>query len=91
MADKYTFMLPCDMLLAANEVANSSRVSSDAGIGVSCMSVQKVVNFFHPAKYIFLVVGQRPRVIKCSAWVSNCLIVVGVFIPGGSPVGRWLN
>ena len=67
MADRYTLMLPCDMLLAAIDVANSRRVSSVAGIGDSCVFSRKVVNLLHPAEYIFLVVGERPRVIKCSA------------------------
>ena len=45
-------MLPCDILLAAIDVANSRRFSSVAGIGDSCVFSQKVVNLLHPAEYI---------------------------------------
>jgi len=72
MTERYTLMLPCDMLLAAIDVANSRRVSSVTGIGYSCVFAQKLVNFFHPAEYVFLVVGERPRVMKCSAQRSSC-------------------
>jgi len=67
MAERYTLMLPCDMLLVAIDVVNSRRVSSVAGTGDSCDFAQKLVNLLHPAEYVFLVAGERPRVMKCSA------------------------
>jgi len=43
MAERYTLMLPCDMLLAATDVVNSRMVSSVSGIGDSCDVAQKLV------------------------------------------------
>jgi len=56
-------MLPCDILLVAIDEVNNNKVSSVAGIGVSCVSAQKVENFLQPAEYVFLVEGERPRVM----------------------------
>ena len=53
-------MLPCDILLAAIDVENSSKVSSVAGIAVSWVSAQKVVNFLQP---VFFVECERPRIM----------------------------
>jgi len=66
------------MLLAASDMAKSNRISSVAGIDVSHIFAQKVVNLFHPAEYIFLVVGERPRVMKCSAWICICSVLMGL-------------
>ena len=60
-------MVPCEIRLAAIDVANSSRVCSLAGMEVVCVSAQKIVNFLHPAEYVALVVGASPRVRNCWA------------------------
>ena len=60
-------MVPCEMLLAAIDVTNSSNVCLLAGMEVKCDPAQKLMNF-HPTEYIALVVDTKPRLRKCWAW-----------------------
>ena len=44
-SDTYTLMVPCEMLLFASNVTNSSSVYLLAGMQVMCVPVQEVVKF----------------------------------------------
>jgi len=64
MADRYTVVLLCNILLDAIDMANSNGACSVAGIGNSCVDVQKLLNLLYPAEYVVYVEGERPRVMK---------------------------
>ena len=64
IADKYTLIVPWDMLFIAMDVAKRSSVCSLAGTGNRCASEQKLANLRHPAEYVALVEGAMPRLRK---------------------------
>jgi len=48
-ADKYTFMVPYEMLEIARCIMNSVRVSSDVGIGLILIILHKFKHLLWPA------------------------------------------
>ena len=79
IADKYTLIVPWEMLFIAMDVAKRSSVCSLAGTGNRCTSEQKLANLRHPAEYVALAEGAMPKLRKSWAWFSSfCRILAEI-------------